>query len=455
MKTLKLLIIFFSINLLILNVLNAQLLYIGDGIDFDVSQPIDRTYNYSTQETIYLQSELGTAKFINTIGYSKGSGTDLNPIHNVSIYMKHTSASSFVSGSYSLLDYTLVYQGNFPNNLASGWLDVNLTEPFYYNGINNLQILIIKGIQSSIGYFAAPAWEFSITLSDLQRSSSDDYSQPTYLWALPFRPDVRFGFSTGLPQPVLLLPADLATNLNIPIEVSWNAVPSATGYFLQVATNSNFDTIVNNSIEIGTSKLLNSLAPSTQYCWRVRAFNSTDTSNWSIVRSFTTSQGNLVQSIPLIAGWNFVSANVQPSNTAVSAIIAPVQSSFVQMKNSAGQIYMPPFFNALSNWNTSQAYQIFMSSGAVLPISGTSIVPESTPINITQAGWYWLPYYRTSNMSPALALASISGSFTQVKNISGQVYMPPFLNTLTNLVPNSGYMLYITQPVVLTYPANN
>jgi len=49
--------------------------------------------------------------------------------------MKHTSASTLSTGTYSTAGYTLVYSGSFPNNSSSGWMEVELDTRFEYNGV--------------------------------------------------------------------------------------------------------------------------------------------------------------------------------------------------------------------------------------------------------------------------------------------------------------------------------
>jgi hypothetical protein len=81
-------------------------------------------------------------------------------------------------------------------------------------------------------------------------------------------------------------------------------------------------------------------------------------------------------------------------------------------------------------------------------------MPQNTPVYFPSTGWYWMPYYRTSSQSLVSVLASISGSYSIVKSISGDVYWPPYMNTLTDLSAGMGYLIYITQPDTLIYSAN-
>lgn len=85
----------------------------GTGGSTSLYHPISGyTYNVAT-EIIYLASEIGTAKNLLTAGFLKASGTALDSIKNIKLYMKHDAASTLASGTYSLAGYSLVYDGSW------------------------------------------------------------------------------------------------------------------------------------------------------------------------------------------------------------------------------------------------------------------------------------------------------------------------------------------------------
>jgi hypothetical protein len=89
-----------------------------------------------------------------------------------------------------------------------------------------------------------------------------------------------------IPAPILIAPNDLATITSTPFEMSWNIVPEATSYSVQLATDSNFTNIVNTvSVSIGTSTQY--WSGSGTYYWRVRGVTGMDNGIWSVVRQFT------------------------------------------------------------------------------------------------------------------------------------------------------------------------
>ena len=259
-----------------------------------------------------------------------------------------------------------------------------------------------------------------------------------------------------LSTPTLISPTYDEQEVNINVQFKWNPVDYATSYMFQISMDENFSNFVETYYDILDTTIANLNLPyNTEYFWKVRAIRSNDTSDWSSVWKFKTEEGIIVQNISLESGWNLTALGVEPTNNSMASIVTPIATELIQVKNCNGQVYMPPFFNTLNEWNTSSAYKIKMASAMQMPTSGLRIKPEMHPIGFADVGWYWVPYFRTSTMQPATALASLASSFSQIKSISGLVYYPPYLNTLNLLQPNTGYMLRIIQSGILTYPAND
>ena len=276
----------------------------------------------------------------------------------------------------------------------------------------------------------------------------------TSLWS-----DVWTFKTVGPPMapPTIIAPDNNAIDLPLTVSFIWNSFLSATGYTLQVATASNFASasLIFNQNVTDTIISISNLQPNTQYWWRVRSLRNAEISSWSTVRTFTTGTGLIMQNYSFVNGWNMISAFVDPTPNNISTIMQPLSGNLQMLRNFQGQVYSPPFTNTLTTWNKYHAYQLRLTTSSSFNIEGTQIVPETTPITLNLTGWYWLPYYRTSAMPVGTALATISGKYLQVKTITGQVYMPPFATTLSDLEPGKGYMIRLIQDNgVLTYPAN-
>jgi len=125
--------------------------------------------------------------------------------------------------------------------------------------------------------------------------------------------------SVALPQtPVLVSPANLATDVPLNATLSWNAATNATGYHVQVSTLSNFSsTVFDQSNIAGTSVQPSGLANNTLYYWRVQSSNSGGSSAWSGSRSFTTIAAQQLPAVPVL---------VSPANLATGVAINPTLS---------------------------------------------------------------------------------------------------------------------------------
>ncbi|HLA99972.1 MAG TPA: fibronectin type III domain-containing protein, partial [Bacteroidota bacterium] len=95
--------------------------------------------------------------------------------------------------------------------------------------------------------------------------------------------------TTGPPAPTLVSPADGASNVALLPTLSWNAASTATSYRLEVSPNQGFTVLdfIDSTIT-GTSRQVGPLPYCVTRYWRVRAKNSTGTSPYSVVRTFTT-----------------------------------------------------------------------------------------------------------------------------------------------------------------------
>lgn len=181
------------------NIVQIYQVVIGTATTAD-RYPFERYYNYATHEAIYLQSEINNTGDITHIAYERHSGPNTAPIENVSIYIRHTTATTLATGSVTLpppSPYQLVYSGTFPNDAGEGWREVQLTTPFYYNNTDNLQILIVKGFQAYIPSSAdCPLWRFTTTSPvNRTRRAALDGAQPTSLTAIVNRPNIAFKLS--------------------------------------------------------------------------------------------------------------------------------------------------------------------------------------------------------------------------------------------------------------------
>jgi hypothetical protein len=118
--------------------------------------------------------------------------------------------------------------------------------------------------------------------------------------------------------------------------LSWNALPGASTYELQVSTNVNFSPVIFDQAGIaGTSQQLTGLANATTYFWRVNGSNAGGTGPFSAPWSFTTE----VPLFTLIPTYDKPSAgNVLNVSVSIPAGFGPT-SSILYFRNGGQRAY--------------------------------------------------------------------------------------------------------------------
>lgn len=99
----------------------------------------------------------------------------------------------------------------------------------------------------------------------------------------------KFTTSVALPAaPVLLTPANSATNLPVNVTFTWQAVTAANSYTFQIAENSSFTTNLKTIANLTNTQATQVLNYNTTYFWRVLTINSAGSGAYSTPFSFTT-----------------------------------------------------------------------------------------------------------------------------------------------------------------------
>ncbi len=159
--------------------------------------PFNRWYKNGLSHVIYTSSEMGDAKTLTHIAFDKVEGDTDVEILDAEIWVKHTSESTLSSGeSDNTSGFTKIWDGTFPNNVTSGWLEVELETQFEYNGTDNVQFLFKN---SDDNYDSdRPYWRYTSTSSTQFTYAQSDISEPTSTTGtLNYKPNVRFQYTAG------------------------------------------------------------------------------------------------------------------------------------------------------------------------------------------------------------------------------------------------------------------
>ena len=252
--------------------------YIGTGTSTSGYVPLYGNYNNSYDQMIYTASQLGLeASEITNIGFNS-SAANSNP-RTISIYMGHTTKSSFSSNSdfVSINDLTEVYSGTW--NITAGWNEFELTTPFDYDGSSNLVIaLYSKGsYKSTTFYYTATSsnqvvYAYSDSNDPNPSTNEGNWSSFNSRGTTTYLPNLKLlAVASATPKPRNLVVSDITSES---ATVTWAApADNVTGYQYQYkyATTPTWPETWNSLAANVTHKDLVALAANTLYDFRVRA----------------------------------------------------------------------------------------------------------------------------------------------------------------------------------------
>ncbi len=95
----------------------------------------------------------------------------------------------------------------------------------------------------------------------------------------------------ALPTPILVSPINAATNQDSDVLLDWSPVTGANAYEYRIAANPAMNNYQNGSVSGSSQVNTFNLLFGTTWYWQVRAVKTTapvDSSDWSVIRSFTT-----------------------------------------------------------------------------------------------------------------------------------------------------------------------
>lgn len=227
------------------------------------------------------------------------------------------------------------------------------------NGANSYQVQLSTDFMHTNIIFDETVSGTSVTVdSPLNKSTlyfwrvRSTGTSGTSNWSSTFRFTTEF----GLPDQVTLIsPLDEAVNIRPGFEFSWEEVPAADGYDLQVSITPDFSSLViDESLAENRYSTTQNLDFLTTYYWRVRGSNNSETTSWSEVWSFTTIiekpdevavvvyPGNNQNQVPLLTEFSW-----EPSPRASQYIIEIAKNQIFSILPITGSVTEPQFRNTI------------------------------------------------------------------------------------------------------------
>ena len=165
--------------------------------------------------------------------------------------------------------------------------------------------------------------------------------------------------------------------------------------------------------------------------------------------------------IDLIAGWNWISLNVELEDPSVGNVLGSLgdAAEFINSQASGSCTNYPEFgiwSGSLSTLEPGPMYLLKMNEAATLTVTGVPVDLPSTPISLI-AGWNWLGYLPQNPGAIAAALASIgdAAEFINSQASGSSTNYPDYgiwAGSLATLESGVGYLLKMNAPGELIYP---
>lgn len=157
-------------------------------------------------------------------------------------------------------------------------------------------------------------------------------------------------------------------------------------------------------------------------------------------------------------GWNLFSLPLSPSDNSIGTVLAPISGKFISVwsyHNGVWRTYDPENsgFSDLFSLEAGSGYWINMKTSGDLVMTGSS-PPKSIPLN---TGWNLVGYNFSASQAVGIAMASISGKYTNIwtfSNDAWRVHDPanPGFSDLTHLHPGKGYWIHAATACTWTLP---
>ena len=209
-------------------------------------------------------------------------------------------------------------------------------------------------------------------------------------------------YSNPLPAPPSPISPLNAGTLDLPVTLHWSDVPNPqpSGYEVQIAKDSNFQTIEEDDPQLNDpSRTVLSLTPGTKY-WRVRSH-----------------QGDASPTTAAVTKWSS-----SGSFTVSQAPPAPVSLAFTSN----------PLYSGNSTWVQIQLNTAAPSSGAVINLSSSDPNAAPVPATVTMpANTAWMQFQLTAGQVTAQTPVTITASLNSGSASAQLTVMPPTLKSLS------------------------
>ncbi len=154
--------------------------------------------------------------------------------------------------------------------------------------------------------------------------------------------------------------------------------------------------------------------------------------------------------VPLQANYfELVSSYIVPENLNAAFVFGNIADLAIVYQDN-GRIYIPNLINTIGNITITEGYQIFCHSASQWTVQGVYVDPTIDYHLLTQQ-WNWLGYPFDHQIPVIVALSPIADHIVIIQNDAGRFWIPGLVNTLVNMVPGTGYFIFVNAEVTFEY----
>ena len=271
----------------------------------------------------------------------------------------------------------------------------------------------------------------------------------------------------------LVVPTIIAPSLGATVGVSptllWNKVNNATKYRLQISSNVFFTSILQDFYNIDTLKVLSGLSYSSQYYWRIKSVNASDSSDWSLPTYFSTSavpvvqvptllnpaNNSLSQAISLQFNWN-KSPNatlyrIQVATDSLFTSIIKNETGADSLKNLSAFNYSTLYFwrvRAYTATDSSNWSSVWKFTTQAVPLTAPVLIaPTNLATGVsTLPAYYWNVVTNATSYYLKVALDTNFNNLVFEKNLTNYYY-----NSIDSLAKNTKYYWQVKGAIGTNY----
>lgn len=147
------------------------------------------------------------------------------------------------------------------------------------------------------------------------------------------------------------------------------------------------------------------------------------------------------QTVDLFQGWSGISSFIDPDNSELETIFAPVVDELIILYNFSGFYWPSLNINSLTNWDAYSGYVAKAADDITVTLTGLDV--SSNAINLSQ-GWNLIPVF---NQMAATAVLNQLPGFVVAKGVANaEILWPVYnINTMPVMKLGSAYYVYTTQ----------